>query len=77
MGWSTADEKEFIDGLGTHRVQFTAYDKAYRLRLLGSYIQAIPFRFNWVKMDKQYITAYAKRQLAQEKRKVASGGILT
>lgn len=67
MSWTTKSEIEFIDGLGTYRETHPVREGSkYRQRLLEGYIQSIPFRANWGIMDKEYIIAYVKRQLAQE-----------
>ena len=69
MSWSTKDEIRFLDELGTHCSKFNKHDKKYRYRLLEGYIKSIPFRANWGVMDKEYITAYVKRQLSMEVQK--------
>ncbi|KKM61078.1 hypothetical protein LCGC14_1535350 [marine sediment metagenome] len=67
MSWTTKSELEFIDGLGTYRATSNLRKTPkYRQRLLESYIKSIPFRANWGILDKEYITSYVKRRLAQE-----------
>ncbi len=69
MVWSTTDEIALIDGLGTHCVKIGKHDDRYRLKLLKGYLASIPNRFDWGKMNKAHITAYAKRKLTQEEKR--------
>lgn len=58
--WTTRDEKNFIDGLGTF---MTALSTKGRAALLMKYIDALPLRSEWGAMDPDAVRAHAATRL--------------
>ena len=61
-GYSTAQEKEFLSGLGSFSIAGPYLDKA---RLLKNYIAASGRRAVWGKISRHEIVAFAKKKLAE------------
>lgn len=68
MGWSTKDEKKFIDGIGQDRTALVAnrpIDSPHvfnfgRKILLKKYLACCEKRVNWGKIDKATVIEYAR-----------------
>jgi len=60
--WYTEDEIKFLKGLGTHarRPRGEEDQKAYRLKLLSRYRDAMKSRVRWDKLDRIKIEQFVK-----------------
>ena len=71
-GYSTAQEKEFLSGLGTYSISAPYLDK---IQLLKNYVKAASVRAVWGKISSVEIVAFAKTKLAEiEAEKEKEGG---
>lgn len=68
--WTTTDEKQFIDGLGTHvlsagdsSISPKDVDLAVRAELLIKYAKSMKKRVNWGCIDKDEISHYVKKRV--------------
>lgn len=60
FGWSTVNEKEFLDGLGSH----TDHPLLSRKELLISYIKYCTKRLYWGRVSRKESLFHAKKLLA-------------
>ncbi len=70
-GWSTADEIEFIDGIGyskTHKPTNRVFSCPHlftktRKELLKTYLEVCEYRVNWDKIDKEKAVLHAREAI--------------
>ena len=63
MGWSTEDEIDFLDNIGTFLEM-----PGNPLKLLRGYLRGVETRTDWGTMDKDKIIAHAKARIQELKR---------
>jgi hypothetical protein len=65
--WYTRDEKQFLEGMGTHNTKNSEIKFTTKEKLLEGYLQGCQKRVNWGGLDKGEIIEFAKEQLAELK----------
>lgn len=63
--WTTENEKEWLDNLGTHRKNGLSKKES-----LERYLEASNKRTNWGNIDREEVLTYAKELLEKETKKV-------
>jgi hypothetical protein len=70
LGWTTKDEKTFLDGLGSYRETGYSYRTGdapqSRTELLRRYIEIAPNRQRWGQIDPYVAVEHARHALAQQ-----------
>lgn len=64
-GWSTADEIEFLAGLGTHAPSRSESPAQTQRQILRRYLDAASRRHDWGTMDQGVVVRQARRMLGQ------------
>lgn len=57
-GWSTEDEKLFVDAIGSH-----SQENEEKITLLRNYVKACAARVDWGRLDRVVITRHARAKL--------------